>query len=66
MSRKIIQWLIKILGLLLLSVLCSLKAFLPQRRKDRKGRQEIHPCLMLLSVLSVLAVKILGFGFAGF
>jgi len=42
-----------------------LKAFSPQRRKDRKGRKEILACLLLLSVLSVLAVKILGFGFAG-
>jgi hypothetical protein len=43
-----------------------IKAFSPQRRKDRKGRQEIQACLLLLSVLSVFAVKILGFGFAGF
>ena len=57
MIRKIIQWLIKILGLLLLSVLCSLKAFLPQRRQDRKGRQKIQACLLLLSVLSVLSGK---------
>jgi hypothetical protein len=39
-----------------------IKAFSPQRRKDRKGRQEIQACLLLLSVL---AVRILGFGFAG-
>jgi hypothetical protein len=43
-----------------------LKTFSPPRRKDRKGRKEILACLLLLSVLSVLAVKILGFGFAGF
>jgi len=42
-----------------------IKAFSPQRREDRKGRQKIQACLLLLSVLSVLAVKILGFGFAG-
>jgi hypothetical protein len=42
------------------------KGIPPQRRKDRKGRKEIHACLLLLSVLSVLAVRILGFGFAGF
>ena len=40
----------------------SIKAFSPQRRKERKGRQEIRTCLLLLSVLSVFAVKILGFG----
>ena len=43
-----------------------IKAFSPQRRKVRKGRQEIQACLLRLSVLGVLAVKILGFGFAGF
>jgi len=48
--------------LLLLSVLCLLKAFSPRRRKERKGRQEIRNCLVLLSVLSVFAVKMLGFG----
>ena len=36
------------------------KAFSPRRRKGRKGRQEIQNCLLLLSVLSVFAVKILG------
>jgi len=43
-----------------------IKAFSPQRRKVRKGRKEIQACPLLLSVLSVLAVKILGFGFDGF
>ena len=43
-----------------------IKAFSPPRRKDRKGRQEIRACLLLLSVLGVLAIKILGFGFEGF
>ena len=36
-----------------------IKAFSPRRRKERKGKQEIITCLLLLSVL---AVKILGFG----
>ena len=40
-----------------------LKAFSPRRRKDRKGRQEIRTCLVLLSVLSVLAVKFLAWEF---
>jgi len=39
-----------------------IKAFSPQRRKERKGRQEIWTCLVLLSVLSVFVLKILGFG----
>ncbi|MEI6687711.1 MAG: hypothetical protein WCN64_16310, partial [Planctomycetota bacterium] len=39
-----------------------IKAFSPRRRKERKGRQEIRTCLLLLSVLCVLAVKILCFG----
>jgi hypothetical protein len=39
-----------------------IKAFSPLRRKERKGRQEIRTYLLLLSVLCVLAVKILGFG----
>jgi len=38
----------------------------PLRRKERKGRQEIRTCLLLLCVLRVFAVKILEFGFAGF
>jgi len=41
----------------------SIKAFSPRRRKERKGRQEIRTCLLLLSVLSVLAVKFLAYGF---
>jgi len=40
-----------------------IKAFSPQRRKVREGRKETHASLLLLSVL---AVKILGFGFAGY
>jgi hypothetical protein len=39
-----------------------IKAFSPRRRKERKGRQEIQTCLLLLSGLCVLAVKILGSG----
>jgi len=39
-----------------------IKTFSPQRRQGRKGRKEIQACLLLLSVL---AVRILGFGFAG-
>ena len=39
-----------------------IKAFSPRRREERKGRQEIRTCLMVLSVLSVFAVKFLGFG----
>ena len=34
-----------------------------RRRKDRKGKQIIRTCLVLLSVLSVLAVKFLAYGF---
>ncbi|MFZ4608963.1 MAG: hypothetical protein ACOYNM_04075, partial [Gemmataceae bacterium] len=40
----------------------GIKAFSPRRRKERKGRQEIQASMLLLSVLSVFAVKILGFG----
>ena len=36
-----------------------IKAFSPRRRKDRKVKQEIRTCLLLLSVF---AVKILNFG----
>ena len=39
-----------------------IKTFSPRRRKERKGKQEIQTCLLLLSVLSVFAVKILGSG----
>ncbi len=42
-----------------------IKAFSPRRRKERKVKQEIQAYLLLLSVLSVFAVKILSFnGFA--
>ena len=37
----------------------GIKAFSPRRRKERKGRQEIQASMLLLSVF---AVKILGFG----
>ena len=40
----------------------GIKAFSPRRRKERKVKQEIRTCLMLLSVLSVFAAKILNFG----
>ena len=40
----------------------GIKAFSPRRRKERKVKQEIRTCLMLLSVLSVFAANILGFG----
>jgi len=36
-----------------------IKSYSPPRRKERKGRQDIRTFLLLLSVL---AVKILGFG----
>ena len=36
------------------------KSISPRRRKERKGKQEIQTCLLLLRVLSVFAVKILG------
>jgi hypothetical protein len=35
-------------------------------KTQRPQRKKRNPCLLLLSVLSFLAVKILGFGFAGF
>ena len=38
----------------------GIKAFSPRRRKERKVKQEIRTCLLLLSGLSVFAVKILG------
>ena len=38
----------------------EIKAFLPRRRKGRKGKQDIETFLLLLSILSVFAVKILG------
>jgi F420-0:gamma-glutamyl ligase len=38
----------------------GIKAFSPRRRKERKGKQQIITCLLLLSVLRVFAVKILG------
>jgi hypothetical protein len=40
-----------------------IRTFSPLRRK---GRQKIRTFLLLLCVLRVFAVKILGFGFAGF
>jgi len=43
-----------------------IKTFSPLRRKERKGRQEIRTCMLLLCVLRVFAVKILEFGFACF
>lgn len=45
-------------------ILRRIKPFSPPRRKERKGRQKIRTCLLLLSVLRVLrvfAVKILEF-----
>ncbi|MEI7854276.1 MAG: hypothetical protein WCJ06_11250, partial [Planctomycetota bacterium] len=36
--------------------------FSPRRRKERKVKQEILTCLLLLSGLSVFAVKLLSFG----
>ena len=39
-----------------------IKAFSPRRREERKVKQEILTCLLLLSGLSVFAVKILGSG----
>ena len=41
--------------------LCCLKAFLPPRRKERKGRQESRTCLVVLSGLCVLTVQMLSF-----
>ena len=41
----------------------SIKTSSPQRRKERKGRQSIRTYLLLLSVLSVFAVKMFDFGF---
>ena len=38
----------------------GIKAFSPRRRKERKVKQEIRTCLLLLSGLRVFAVKILG------
>jgi hypothetical protein len=37
------------------------KGFSTRRSKERKRRQEIRTCLLLLSVLCVFAVKILYF-----
>ena len=36
-----------------------IRTFSPLRRKERKGRQEIPTCMLLLRVLRVFAVKIL-------
>ena len=43
-----------------------IRTFSPLRRKERKGRQKIRTCLLILCGLRVFAVKILEFGFAGF